>query len=104
MSSRLRKPIIHPMWRWMFVLLPATSGHPLRLYSSWTKDLLCPLTSAVLAEDGVVNKLKTVADEGAIEEWEDNPVALLDADFALLAGTRLNLLERLKASVGGYAV
>ena len=58
----------------------------------------------MLAEDGVVSKLKTVADEGAIEEWEDNPVALLDADFALLAGTRLNLLERLKASVGGYAV
>ena len=58
----------------------------------------------MLAEDGVVNKLKTVADEGAIEEWEDNPVALLDADFALLAGTRLNLLERLKASLGGYAV
>lgn len=58
----------------------------------------------MLAEDGVVSKLKTVADEGAIEEWEDNPVALLDADFALLAGTRLNLLERLKASLGGYAV
>ena len=58
----------------------------------------------MLAEDGVVSKLKTVADEGAIEEWEDNPVALLDADFALLAETRLNLLERLKASVGGYAV
>ena len=56
----------------------------------------------MLAE--VVSKLKTVADEGAIEEWEDNPVALLDADFALLAGTRLNLLERLKASLGGYAV
>ena len=58
----------------------------------------------MLAEHGVVSKLKTVADEGAIEEWEDNPVALLDADFALLAGTRLNLLERLKASLGGYAV
>ena len=58
----------------------------------------------MLAADGVVSKLKTVADEGAIEEWEDNPVALLDADFALLAGTRLNLLERLKASLGGYAV
>jgi recombination associated protein RdgC len=58
--------------------------------------------TAVLAEDGVVSKLKILMDEDTQAEWDQDPAARLDADFALLAGTATNLLGSLKKALGGY--
>jgi recombination associated protein RdgC len=57
-------------------------------------------TSAVLAQDGVVSKLKIIIDEEAEEAWGEDPIARLDADFALLAGTVQRLLAALQQQLG----
>jgi recombination associated protein RdgC len=59
--------------------------------------------SAVLSEDGVVSKLKIVAEEDEVLTWDQDPLALFDSNFALLAGTVRNLLGALKKQLGGFA-
>lgn len=60
------------------------------------------MVSAVLSEDGVVSKLRLVTGEDAENNWDEDPTARFDAEFALLAGTVRNLLGALKKQLGGF--
>ena len=59
--------------------------------------------SAVLSEDGVISKLQLLSSGESEEAWEQDPLAHLDADIALLAGTIDDLLTGLKDALGGWA-
>lgn len=61
------------------------------------------LLSCVMSEDGVISKLRFI--EGDVVDTPDyeDPLARLDAEFVLLAGTINRMVESLKKLLGGYA-
>ncbi len=59
--------------------------------------------SCVISDEGAFSKLKFIRGD-AIDNFDDeDPMARLDADFVLLAGTIRRLLEDLRKLLGGYA-
>jgi DNA recombination-dependent growth factor C len=61
------------------------------------------LLTCVINEDGAISKLKFIAGDAIDSPDYEHPLARLDADFVLLAGTVQRLLEDLKKLLGGYA-
>jgi recombination associated protein RdgC len=58
--------------------------------------------SCVIDQEGNVNKVKFIQGE-AIDNWGEDPLAKLDADFVLLTGAVRRLIEDLKKLLGGFA-
>lgn len=60
------------------------------------------MMSCVLSESGVISKLRLI---GMDDDGEDNldPLARLDAQFALITGTLRHLLKDLRKELGGFA-
>ncbi len=62
------------------------------------------ILSFVLDENGVLGKLRLLgADDDADGQDDTDPLARLDAEFVLMAGTVRRLLEDLKKLLGGFA-
>jgi len=57
--------------------------------------------TCVIDQEGVVSKVKFIEGE-AVDEWGEDPMAKLDADFVLLTGAVRRLVEDLKKLLGGY--
>lgn len=58
--------------------------------------------SFVMDQEGAISKVKFIEGE-AVEEWGEDPMAKLDADFVLLTAAVRRLVEDLKKLLGGYA-
>jgi recombination associated protein RdgC len=58
--------------------------------------------SFVMDQEGAISKVKFIEGE-AVEEWGEDPMAKLDADFVLLTAAIRRLVEDLKKLLGGYA-
>lgn len=58
--------------------------------------------SCVLDENGLISKLRFLGMDDAIGD-NNNPLARLDAEFVLLAGTLRNFLGDLRKMLGGFA-
>lgn len=58
--------------------------------------------SCVIDQEGVISKVKFIEAE-AVENWGEDPMAKLDADFVLLTGAVRRLIEDLKKLLGGFA-
>jgi DNA recombination-dependent growth factor C len=56
----------------------------------------------VIDQEGAISKVKFIEGE-AVENWGEDPMAKLDADFVLLTGAVRRLVEDLKKLLGGYA-
>ena len=56
----------------------------------------------VIDQEGVISKVKFIEAE-AVENWGEDPMAKLDADFVLLTGAVRRLIEDLKKLLGGFA-
>lgn len=61
------------------------------------------LLTCVINDDGAITKLKFITGDAIDTPDYEDPLARLDADFVLLAGTVQRLLEDLKKLLGGYA-
>ncbi len=61
------------------------------------------ILSCVISEDGVFSKLKFMQGDAVDTVDFEDPLARLDADFVLLTGTIIRMLESLKKLLGGYA-
>jgi len=59
--------------------------------------------SCVIAEDGVISKLRFTEGDAVDAPDIEDPLGRLDADFVLLTGTINKMLESLKKLLGGYA-
>lgn len=59
------------------------------------------LLTCVIDQDGVVRKLRLQGMDEA-EDSEEDPLARLDAEFALLTGATRRLIEALKKALGGF--
>jgi DNA recombination-dependent growth factor C len=57
--------------------------------------------SAVLAADGTVSKLKLLGLDEPGDDAEEEPLARLDAELALIGGTLRQLIEGLRKALGG---
>jgi len=57
--------------------------------------------SAVLAADGTVGKLKLLGLDEPADDAEEEPLARLDAEIALIGGTLRQLVEGLRKALGG---
>jgi recombination associated protein RdgC len=58
--------------------------------------------SCVIDQEGTVSKVKFIEGE-AVDNWGEDPLAKLDADFVLLTGAIRRLIEDLKKLLGGFA-
>jgi DNA recombination-dependent growth factor C len=50
----------------------------------------------------VISKVKFIEGE-VVDQWGEDPLAKMDADFVLLTGAVRRLVEDLKKLLGGYA-
>ncbi len=58
--------------------------------------------TCVIDQEGVISKVKFIEGEVA-DQWGEDPMAKMDADFVLLTGAVRRLMEDLKKLLGGYA-
>lgn len=58
--------------------------------------------TCVIDQEGIISKVKFIEGE-AVENWGEDPMAKLDADFVLLTGAVRRLIEDLKKLLGGFA-
>jgi len=58
--------------------------------------------TCVIDQEGVISKVKFIEGE-AVDQWGEDPMAKMDADFVLLTGAVRRLVEDLKKLLGGYA-
>lgn len=56
----------------------------------------------VISDEGIISKLKFIEGE-AVDNWGEDTIAKLDADFVLLTGAIRRLMEDLKKLLGGFA-
>jgi len=56
----------------------------------------------VISDEGIISKLKFIEGE-AVDNWGEDAIAKLDADFVLLTGAIRRLMEDLKKLLGGFA-
>ena len=61
------------------------------------------VVSCVINQDGIISKFKFAEGDAVDTPDSEDPLARLDADFVLLAGTLERLLITLKKLLGGYA-
>ncbi len=58
--------------------------------------------TCVIDQEGVISKVKFIEGE-VVDQWGEDPMAKMDADFVLLTGAVRRLMEDLKKLLGGYA-
>ncbi len=58
--------------------------------------------TCVIDQEGVISKVKFIEGE-VVDQWGEDPMAKMDADFVLLTGAVRRLIEDLKKLLGGYA-
>jgi len=58
--------------------------------------------TCVIDQEGVVSKVKFIEGE-VVDQWGEDPMAKMDADFVLLTGAVRRLIEDFKKLLGGYA-
>lgn len=58
--------------------------------------------SCVIDQEGVISKVKFIEGE-VVDNWGEDPMAKLDADFVLLTAAVRRLMEDLKKLLGGFA-
>ena len=61
------------------------------------------IMSCVISQDGVISKFKFAEGDAVDTPDTEDPIARMDADFVLLAGTVQRLVATLKKLLGGYA-
>lgn len=60
------------------------------------------IMTCVIDQEGVISKVKFIEGE-VVDQWGEDPLAKMDADFVLLTGAVRRLMEDLKKLLGGYA-
>lgn len=58
--------------------------------------------TCVIDQEAVISKVKFIEGE-VVDQWGEDPLAKMDADFVLLTGAVRRLVEDLKKLLGGYA-